>query len=180
MADLPAIPVAEFSPAWHQYQILLRDRLEDRLAVMEELLGVGSGEELEDEQRGILLQGLSPSIGLGATGSLTTTPFKIVSQTMTCLKSTSRVIVRGAAVYYATSAGVGVGGFKAFLYVDGVDSGIDPIQSSILQHAWTTVFSFDYSPGDTNVHEYAINVTASVVCSIADKERWMQCEEWNN
>ncbi len=55
MADLPAIPVAEFSPAWHQYQVLLKNRLEtDNISIEERLAALEQAALIEDQEKQLI------------------------------------------------------------------------------------------------------------------------------
>ncbi len=181
MADLPAIPVAEFSPAWHQYQVLLRDRLEAQNAALIariEALEVIAVPEPEDTPEGILLQGSSTVVNSSGTGL-----FKVATVILTkdfqLLEDSSRLIVRGSLQFDVGDGTNDANGFKIYLYQDAVNTG------KAANVSWLSIngvnfpsFQFDYLVGDISNHTYTIVVTASSYAQIRAKLARMMLEEW--
>ncbi len=180
MADLPTIPVAEFSPAWHQYQVLLKNRLETdnisieaRLAALEE-----TTEEAEEVDQGILLQGSETVVNSSGTG-LFTAATVILTKDFQLLNANNRLIVRGSLQFDIGSGSNSATGFNIYLYQDGSDTGEAANVSWLVTNGVNfPSFQFDYLVGDINNYTYTIVATASSTAQVRANLARMMLEEW--
>lgn len=124
---------------------------------------------------GIILQRSAPS-RLGAAVAETTDETTVGSIAFQAGYSTSRVIIEGA-FERVTGAGSASGtGTTIKLYVDDVEvqSFTGTCQPS---ETWSTPFYFEYLPGDTDAHTYAVTVTSSIAAAYSAGACQMVCSE---
>ncbi len=180
MADLPAIPVAEFSPAWHQYQVLLRDRLEvenaaliERIEALEE-----TTEEAEEVDQGILLQGSETVVNSSGTGNFTAATV-ILTKDFQLKNANNRLIVRGSLQFDVGGGSNSATGFNIYLYQDAVNTGeAANVSWLVINGVNFPSFQFDYLVGDINNHTYTIVATASSTAQVRANLARMMLEEW--
>lgn len=113
---------------------------------------------------GALRQVGSPFWNAGDVGTFTSVT-TIISQSFTCTRADSQILVQGS-VQYDHGSGSDKDGFIVFLYDDGVDTTETGPMGWATSGLGSLGFNFLYTPGDTAAHTYTIRCSSTVNASV--------------